>query len=305
MNQDASYCTYQGGNAPYLDPAYPDPNQDGYKGPLQCGGAPLSNVISVSYGQIEGALPRFYQERQCREWMKLGLQGVSVIFATGDSGVANRYNAGYNNSCLNSEYGYVDTDGTRFSPSFPANCPYVTSVGATTLLNSSIYGGEKAAAMPNGAQSFYSGGGISNIFPRPSWQSDAVSNYLEKYAPKYGDTVFNSSGRGFPDVSAIGLNVATVYLNKLYGLGGTSASAPIFASIITLLNEERLEQGKGPIGFLNPTIYKHPEMFNDVTVGGNPGCGTDGFPASPGWDPVTGHGTPKYEKMRDVFLALP
>ncbi|KAH5360136.1 hypothetical protein HBI48_104470 [Parastagonospora nodorum] len=302
---DASYCTYQGGNAPYLDPAYPDPNQGGYKGPLQCGGAPLSNVISVSYGQIEGALPRFYQERQCREWMKLGLQGVSVVFASGDSGVANRYNAGYNNSCLNSESGYVDTDGTRFSPSFPANCPYVTSVGATTLLNSSIHGGEKAAGSPDGAQSFYSGGGFSNIFPRPSWQSDAVSNYLEKYAPKYGDAVFNSSGRGIPDVSAIGLNVATVYLNKLYGFGGTSASAPIFASIITLLNEERLKQGKGPIGFLNPTIYKHPEIFNDVTVGDNPGCGTDGFPASPGWDPVTGHGTPKYEKMREVFLALP
>jgi hypothetical protein len=83
-------------------------------------------VISVSYGQIEGALPRFYQERQCREWMKLALQGVSVIFASGDSGVANRYNSGYNNSCLNSEYGYVDDDGTRFSPSFPANCPYVS-----------------------------------------------------------------------------------------------------------------------------------------------------------------------------------
>jgi tripeptidyl-peptidase-1 len=45
-------------------------------------------------------------------------------------------------------------------------------------------------------------------------------------------------------------------------------------------------------------------MFNDITVGSNPGCGTDGFPASPGWDPVTGAGTPKYEKMREIFLAL-
>jgi hypothetical protein len=90
-------------------------------------------VISVSYGQIEGALPRFYQERQCREWMKLALQGVSVIFASGDSGVANRYNSGYNNSCLNSEYGYVDTDGTRFSPSFPANCPYVSFLEVSML----------------------------------------------------------------------------------------------------------------------------------------------------------------------------
>jgi tripeptidyl-peptidase-1 len=72
-----------------------------------------------------------------------------------------------------------------------------------------------------------------------------------------------------------------------------------------MLNEERLEAGKGPIGFLNPIIYKHPEMFNDIVVGHNDGCGTDGFPTSPGWDPVTGHGTPRYEEMRKVFLALP
>ncbi|KAF2633063.1 subtilisin-like protein [Macroventuria anomochaeta] len=303
---DASYCTYQGGDQPYVDPAYPDPNDapGAYTGPLQCGGAPVSNVISVSYGQIEGALPQFYQERQCREWMKLALQGVSVIFASGDSGVANRYNSGYNNSCLNSEFGYVEENGTRFSPSFPANCPYITSVGATTLLNSSIYGGEKAVASPNGPLSYYSGGGFSSVFPRPSWQSKAVSKYLDKYAPKYGESVFNSSGRAYPDVSALGLKLATVWLNKTYGIGGTSASAPIFASIINLLNEERLEKGKGPIGFLNPIIYKHPEMFNDVTVGGNPGCGTEGFPASPGWDPVTGVGTPDYNKMRKVFLDL-
>lgn len=280
----------------------------GYTGPLQCGGAPTSNVFSVSYGQIEGALPRFYQERQCREWMKLALQGVSVIYASGDSGVANRYNSGYNNSCINSQYGYVDSNGTQFSPSFPVNCPYITTVGATTLLTNSIYGGEKAVGSINAANpllDFYSGGGFSNIFERPSYQDSAVTNYLDKYAPNYGPSVFNSSGRGFPDVSALGLKLATVYLNLTLGVGGTSASAPIFASIITLLNEERLQQGKGPIGFLNPTIYAHPEMFNDVTNGSNPGCGTDGFPAAPGWDPVTGMGTPNYPKMQEVFCGLP
>jgi tripeptidyl-peptidase-1 len=76
---------------------------------------------------FQGALPYFYQVRQCNEWMKLGLQGVSVLFASGDSGVANRYNSGYPNSCLNSEQLYVDNNGTRFSPSFPVNCPYITS----------------------------------------------------------------------------------------------------------------------------------------------------------------------------------
>ncbi|KAK5118876.1 hypothetical protein LTR62_000086 [Meristemomyces frigidus] len=285
---DASYCTYEGGDQPYVDPAYPDPNEGGYTGPLQCGGAPLSNVFSVSYGQIEGALPRFYMERQCREWMKLALQGVSTIYASGDSGVANRYNSGYNNSCLDETNLYVDQFGKRFSPSFPNTCPYITNVGATTLLNSSIYGGEQAVADPNGALSFYSGGGFSDIFERPSWQDAAVKNYLKKYSPNYSEHIFNHSGRAFPDVSAIGLKVATVYLNQTLGVGGTSASAPIFASIITLLNEERLGQGKKPIGFLNPIIYAHPEIFNDITVGSNPGCGTAGFPTAPGWDPVTG-----------------
>ena len=114
---DESYCTYEGGDQPYVDPEYPDPNEGGYTGPLQCGGAPISNVYSFSYGQIEGALPYFYQQRQCTEWMKLGLQGVSVLFSSGDSGVANRYNAGYPNSCLNALEDYVDNNGTRYSPS--------------------------------------------------------------------------------------------------------------------------------------------------------------------------------------------
>jgi tripeptidyl-peptidase-1 len=124
---DGSFCTYLGGDAPYIDPEYPDPNIGGYTGPLQCGGSPVSNVFSFSYGQIEGALPQSYQERQCYEWMKLGLQGVSVLFSSGDSGVANRYNAGYENSCLTEDGNYVDINGTKFSPSFPATCPYVTT----------------------------------------------------------------------------------------------------------------------------------------------------------------------------------
>ena len=136
---DGSYCTYLGGDQPYVDPAYPDPNEGGYKGPLQCGGAPMSNVFSVSYGQIEGALPRFYQERQCHEWMKLALQGVSVLYASGDSGVANRYNAGYNNSCINAKYGYVDSHGTQFSPSFPVNCPYITAVSMPNSRSYSLW----------------------------------------------------------------------------------------------------------------------------------------------------------------------
>lgn len=296
---DKSYCTYEGGDQPYLDPAYPDPNDGGYTGPLQCGGAPMSNVFSVSYGQIEGALPRFYQERQCHEWAKLALRGVSVIFASGDSGVANRYNSGYPDSCLDVKNHYVDANGKRFSPSFPINCPYVTTVGATTLTGKTVAGGERAV------DRFPSGGGFSDIFVRPSYQNKPVQHYLDTYAPRYGSDIFNSSGRGFPDVSAVGDLLAIISDGKVARIGGTSASAPVFAAIITLLNEERAIDGKGPIGFLNPLMYKNPGMFNDITIGSNPGCGTDGFPASEGWDPVTGLGTPNYKKMSKVFNKLP
>lgn len=233
--------------------------------------------------------------------MKLALQGVSVLYASGDSGVANRYNAGYPNSCLNSEQDYVDNNGTRYSPSFPANCPYITSVGATTLRGNDTSSGEQAVS------SFGSGGGFSNVFTLPSYQASAVTEFNTKYAPNYGPNVYNDTGnaRGFPDVAAIGLNVATVFNGSTFGVGGTSASAPIFAGIVTLLNEARIAAGKGPIGFLNPTLYANPGAFNDITIGSNPGCGTGGFNATPGWDPVTGLGTPNFPKLKEVFLSLP
>ena len=87
--------------------------------------------------------------------------------------------------------------------------------------------------------------------------------------------------------------------------GGTSAAAPIFASVVNLINEERIKVGKGPVGFVNPVLYANPEVLNDITNGSNPGCGTDGFSASKGWDPLTGLGTPNYMKMLDLFMGLP
>lgn len=145
------------------------------------------------------------------------------------------------------------------------------------------------------------------MFALPSWQSSAVGDFMDNYAPNYGPNVYNDTGvaRGFPDVAAIGLKVATVFNGTTYGVGGTSASAPIFAGIVTLLNEARIAAGKGPIGFLNPTLYANPGAFNDITIGSNPGCGSGGFNATPGWDPVTGLGTPDYQKLKEVFLALP
>lgn len=56
-----------------------------------CGTFTPTNVISLSYGGQESDLPISYQKRQCLEYMKLGLQGVSFLFASGDSGVSSKY----------------------------------------------------------------------------------------------------------------------------------------------------------------------------------------------------------------------
>lgn len=88
---DGSYCSYSAfgetGNSK-LDPPYPDKKAGGYKGQLQCGKYKPTNVISISYGGQEPDLPMSYQRRQCNEFLKLGMQGVSVFVASGDSGVA-------------------------------------------------------------------------------------------------------------------------------------------------------------------------------------------------------------------------
>jgi len=149
---------------------------------------------------------------------------------------------------------------------------------------------------------FPSGGGFSNIYPQPDYQTSAVENFLEYYNPyptystQYKNNppadslpgIFNRAGRGYPDIGALGDNVLIYYYGSPYVLGGTSASAPTFASIITRINEERILAGKGPVGFVNPTLYANPSAFHDITNGSNPNCGSPGFKASPGWDPVTG-----------------
>ena len=101
---DGSYCTYSAfgetGDSP-LDPKYPDPASGGFKGQRQCGAYTPTHVISISYGEQEDDLPTNYQQRQCNEFMKLGLQGTSTIIASGDSGVAARgTDDGNSDGCL-------------------------------------------------------------------------------------------------------------------------------------------------------------------------------------------------------------
>jgi tripeptidyl-peptidase-1 len=109
-------------------------------------------------------------------------------------------------------------------------------------------------------------------------------------------------GRGTPDVSALGEGFQVYVGGRVVSAGGTSASSPAFASMMSLLNEARLNAGKPAMGFLNPFLYKNADAFTDVVLGSNKidRGGTPlpyGYNSSKGWDPVTGLGTPKFDKL--------
>lgn len=159
------------------------------------------------------------------------------------------------------------------SSSIPLTTRSVTSVGATS------------GTHETGAS--FSSGGFSAIFERPPYQEAAVANYLEALG-NTNSGKFVSTGRAFPDVSAQGVNLEIVVGAEFGLVDGTSCSSPIFASVISLLNDQLIAANKSPLGFLNPFLYSTgASALNDITTGSNPGCNTDGFPARAGWDPVS------------------
>lgn len=176
---DGSYCTYQGDDDPSQDATYPDPycdpaSQDCYKGPKNCGGFAATKVISTSYGYNEHDLTPAYEQRQCNEYMKLGLMGVSVVYSSGDYGVA-----GNSGQCINGagvDAPYNNGTSGRFNPSFPSTCPYVTSVGATQVTPGTNIVTSRTQPEQACETVTYSGGGFSNVFPLPSYQATAVKS---------------------------------------------------------------------------------------------------------------------------------
>ncbi|KZT21194.1 subtilisin-like protein [Neolentinus lepideus HHB14362 ss-1] len=237
----------------------------------------VPQTFTTSYGDDEQTVPIDYATSVCNLYAQLGARGSSILFSSGDFGVGG-------GQCTSND----GTDTVKFQPIFPASCPYVTSVGGTYKVN------------PEVAVDF-SSGGFSNYFARPSYQSSAVSTFLTSLGSSYSD-MYNSSGRGFPDVSAQGRNFQVVIDGSTSGVSGTSASSPTFAGVVTLLNDYRIASGKAPLGFLNPWLYgTGVDGLNDITSGSNPGCDTDGFTARAGWDPVTGLGTPDFGKLQALL----
>lgn len=224
--------------------------------------------MSSSFLIISFSIP--YSEL-CNAFMQLGARGVSVIVMSGNGGVSG---AAQTESC------------SDFVPTFPSDCPFVTSVGNTMNFSPEI-------ANSN------SSGGFSNIFSQPSYQSALVDNYLTSIGSENAH-LFNLAGRGYPDVSAIG-EQAEYFSGGFVALhGGTDISTCIFAGVIALLNDGLISQGKPALGYLNPLLYSaitDVPILNDITSGNNPGCGTNGFFAKAGWDPVTGLGSPNYPSL--------
>jgi tripeptidyl-peptidase-1 len=173
----------------------------------------------------------------------------------------------------------------------------VTAVGATRFTNANV---EIAA------DAFGSGGGFSWMFSRFEEQSASVEQHLKR-APLPPGGSYAGSGRGTPDVALVGEGYQVIRNGSLLSIGGTSASAPVFAALVSLLNDARSRHGRPSMGYLNPWIYANPDMFLDIVVGSN-AINRYGFPVrygfncSRGWDPVTGLGSPMFDKMLQAAL---
>jgi tripeptidyl-peptidase-1 len=255
----------------------------------------LPQVISTSYGDDEQTVPIEYAKRVCASFAQLGARGISLLFSSGDGGAGNA--AGQNaEECISND----GKNTTKFLPSFPAGCPYVTTVGATQGFQPEVAAYRPAKSLgPDGTLHGYyaSGSGFSEYFSRPKYQEDAVKSYLHKIGDLHKG-LFNPTGRGYPDLSAQGLYFQFVWNSTNSVISGTSASSPLMASILALVNDALIASGKPTLGFLNPWLYqKGYKGFTDILSGGNGGCNTTGFPVTKDWDAVTGWGTPIFPEI--------
>ncbi|KAF7350713.1 Family S53 protease-like protein [Mycena sanguinolenta] len=241
------------------------------------------SVMTTSYGSTESSFGAGMVSKICDRYMALGARGISILTASGDGGVRG------NHDILGT---YDEND---FTPVFPATCPYVTAVGSTFG-----FGPEVAIN--------FTGGGFSNIFPTPLYQTAAVATFLETIPSDFAGT-FNATGRGYPDVALQGRAFQIIIGNGTAPADGTSASSPTFASIIALINDRLVAAGKPVLGFLNPFIYSTGSAaFTDILSGHNSGytCPASSvstssqhwisslifyeqvaFDAAVGWDPLS------------------
>ncbi len=211
-------------------------------------------------------------------------QGFTVVSGSGDNGATD----------------WANLNATQLSPTatvnFPADVPWVTAVGGTTLLRNNTGYDETAW--------WRSGGGVSKFFSEPAFQQTLPASVQSLLG----------GHRGLPDIAAVA-NPDTAMVNYIHGrwtqIGGTSASTPLWAGIMAVANQ----MAGHPLGFINPGIYKvatsqnFQKDFRDITSGSNRvmsgKISVNGFQATPGWDAVTGWGTPQASQfIPDLIVAM-
>lgn len=228
----------------------------------------------------------------------LGLRGVTIFGSSGDGGSHFSFGPFESGELA----GKLNKIACQFQlPVFPTASPYIVSVGGTAWTEDGDGGQSNPIAWSG------SGGGFSWMFDQPQHQAEAVGNYLKSTSGLPPSSSFNASGRGYPDISSLADIVIPLCLNGgCRDSGGTSASCPATAGLFSLIVDHRLNKGLPPLGFLAPRLWKvasqYPgEAFQDITQGNSQTSCDNGFPATSGWDPVTGWGRPVWDGMLKYF----
>jgi kumamolisin len=230
------------------------------------------SVISISWGGPE--LPPFTTKAQMKQmdqaFQAAAALGITVCIAAGDNG---------------SDDGVGDG---RAHADFPSSSPFALACGGTRLITTGNTINSETVWF-NTADGGSTGGGISDYFQRPAYQSGTnIPN------PINGTLIGGKFGRGLPDVSATA-DPASGYNIHVDGqaltFGGTSAVAPLWAALIARLNQALGHR----VGYLNPLLYTKfgpANVCRDITGGSNDLANLGGYSAAKGWDACTGWGSP-------------
>jgi kumamolisin len=227
------------------------------------------SIISISWGGPEDFSTQQYRDAMSAALEDAAANNVTVFVAAGDSG----------SSDLEQSDGKPHAD-------FPGSNDKAISCGGLRTdrdLTESVWN--------DGVTGGSGGGGISNYFRKPTYQS-GIS--IPK-SPKH------KVGRGVPDVSGTA-DPETGYQIVLDGkravIGGTSAVAPLYAGLFALVNQARSKKNKKPVGFCHDLLYKAPAAFRDIIQGNNDIDAKLGkYNAGPGWDACSGLGSPIGDKL--------
>jgi subtilase family serine protease len=294
----ASYLVYQGPNSNSSAPG---------SGPYDTFNAIIgqdrAQVVSVSWGECEAQNSDGVQAESTL-FEEAATQGQSIVSASGDEG---------SEDCNSSPPNPPDLS---LAVDDPSSQPFVTGVGGTTLTNpgpapsEAVWNNGPVAALSDTGGA--GGGGVSEEWPMPPYQSDAGAGLHVIGSHSSGTPCAASGGfcRQVPDVSAdadpntgyiIYWNGSRSDLTSPSGwqsLGGTSAAAPVWAALLAVVNASSACHSSR-IGFANPALYRagssaYGSTFNDVTSGNNDLTATNGglYPAGPGFDMASGLGTP-------------